>query len=184
VTDFQKNINLLPKEEIERTPIGKFLQWALTFGRYIVIFTELIVIIAFIYRFKLDRDLNKVNNEIKQKTAIIESQQEFEHTVRVLQPRLSLVKEIEALTLIPSGLLNELAQIIPLDLVIFDLQANSKTIMFQGASLSKVGLATFIHGLQTSNSFTNISINSISTKGRDNPTLNFSLTANLTKTIK
>ena len=50
-------IELLPKEEWEKTSFGKFIKWTLNVGRYIVIATELIVILAFVSRFKLDRDL-------------------------------------------------------------------------------------------------------------------------------
>jgi hypothetical protein len=64
----KKEINLLPKEEFEKKPLGKFLVWALSIGRYIVIFTELIVILAFLSRFKLDRDLADLNQSVREKT--------------------------------------------------------------------------------------------------------------------
>jgi hypothetical protein len=67
----KQEINLLPREEFEKKPIGKFLTWALSIGRYIIIFTELIVILAFLSRFKLDRDLSDLNQSIREKQAVI-----------------------------------------------------------------------------------------------------------------
>ena len=53
-------INLLPKTEFELSFWGRFIKWALSTGRYIIILTELVVIIAFMSRFKLDRDASDV----------------------------------------------------------------------------------------------------------------------------
>ena len=73
-----KDIELLPKEEWEKTSLGKFIKWVLTVGRYIVIFTELIVISAFISRFKLDRDLSKIYEDIEKKQSLVVASSDFE----------------------------------------------------------------------------------------------------------
>ncbi|MFC1711612.1 PilN domain-containing protein [Patescibacteria group bacterium] len=181
MSQFKLNINLLPKEQLDSTAVGKFLKWALTFGRYIVIFTELIVIIAFIYRFKLDKDLIKLNSEIEQKSAIITSQQEFENTTRLLQKRLELIKETHLKNLFPSVVLEELARILPLDLVIDDLGVDNSSVKIKGKALSKEGLSTFFQGLQNSEHFTNINLDSVSSKGKKNPNITFSLSLKLIK---
>ena len=62
----KKDINLLPREEFEQKTVGRFLIWALTVGRWIVIVTELIVITAFLSRFKLDRDLANLYEKIRE----------------------------------------------------------------------------------------------------------------------
>jgi hypothetical protein len=50
----KKTINFLPEDELEKSPIGRFLKWALKAGRYIIVLTELIVVVVFISRFRLD----------------------------------------------------------------------------------------------------------------------------------
>ena len=40
-------VNLLPSDRFEFSKAGKFLDWALTTGRYLVVLTELIVTMAF-----------------------------------------------------------------------------------------------------------------------------------------
>ena len=59
------SINLMPGRE---TSFGeKFLNWSLTFGRYIIIGTEIIVLVAFFSRFKLDRDFIDLHDQVKEK---------------------------------------------------------------------------------------------------------------------
>jgi hypothetical protein len=60
-------VNLLPKDPFLSTSLGKLLQWSLTVGRYLVIFTELIVVSSFAARFSLDRQVTDLNASILQK---------------------------------------------------------------------------------------------------------------------
>ena len=41
-----KAINLLPERTFEKTIVGRILRWSLTYGRYIIISTEIIVLAA------------------------------------------------------------------------------------------------------------------------------------------
>src|SRR3989344_3425468 len=67
------DINLIGEGDFSRTPIGRIVTWATTYGRYIMILTEIIVLLAFISRFSLDRKLTDLKEEITQKQAIIET---------------------------------------------------------------------------------------------------------------
>jgi len=51
-------VNLLPKDNFEFSLVGKFLRWALTAGRVMVVLTEFVVILAFGSRFWLDKEMN------------------------------------------------------------------------------------------------------------------------------
>lgn len=177
----KKTIDLLSKEGLEKTPIGKFLQWGLTFGRYIVIFTELIVIIAFLSRFKLDRDLAKLHEEIQEKQAIIVSLEELENDVRFLQKRLEFIKKTELESLKPAPILEELSQITPIDLTFSELEIKTDSTSIKGNCLSKIGLSTFLNGLKSNERFSQIELGSISSKGKKDPTLKFELSAKLNK---
>ncbi len=84
----KSTIELLPQENWEKGTFGRLLKWALTVGRYIVIITELIVILAFLSRFKFDRDLTDLNEKVKQQQAIVQSSAQFEQKFRFLQKQL------------------------------------------------------------------------------------------------
>ena len=66
-------INLLPQSEFGQTFWGRFLKWAVSTGRYFLIFVELVVIIAFMSRFKLDKDLADLADNIAGKKAVLEA---------------------------------------------------------------------------------------------------------------
>src|SRR3990167_1463025 len=82
-----QTINLLSQKDFDRTLVGKLLRWALTYGRYIIISTEIIVLFAFILRFSLDRQITDLNEEIEQKAAIVAANKGFESSFRNLQSR-------------------------------------------------------------------------------------------------
>lgn len=177
----KKTINLLPKDELEKTPIGKFLKWTLTFGRYIVIFTELIVILAFLARFKFDRDLANLHEEIERKQAIIISFENLENNVRFLQKQLEIIKKIETESLDPSLVLEELSKITPIDMAFNELTIQDESISIEGNSLSNVGLNTFLNGLKSNKLFSQINLESISSRGKKDPTIKFRLSVKLNK---
>ncbi|MBI2031515.1 MAG: hypothetical protein HYT08_02760 [Candidatus Levybacteria bacterium] len=80
-------INLLKAKEISF--LDKFLTWALTIGRMVVIITEIIALSAFLYRFSLDRQLIDLHSDIRAKEALVSSLKNSEETYRNLQDRLA-----------------------------------------------------------------------------------------------
>ena len=87
----KKAIEFLPQEEWQKGTLGHLLKWALTVGRFIVVFTELIVILAFLSRFKFDRDLTDLNEAVSQKKAIVEAAADFEQDFLFLQKQLETI---------------------------------------------------------------------------------------------
>jgi hypothetical protein len=65
-------LNLLHPNEIPPSLPTRFLRWVVSYGRYIVIFTEIIVVSAFVYRFKLDYDLDALKTSINKDVPFIE----------------------------------------------------------------------------------------------------------------
>lgn len=70
--------------------LDRFIAWALTVGRVVVILTELIALLAFLYRFSLDRQLIDLHAKIKQEQAVVTYLKDNEETFRNLQNRISL----------------------------------------------------------------------------------------------
>ncbi len=81
------SLNLYPEDPFYETFVGKILRWAVSVGRHIVIFTELVVIGSFFSRFVLDRQLTDLNSSIVQKQAIAESYGSLEQDFRAAQQR-------------------------------------------------------------------------------------------------
>ncbi len=155
-------INLLPQDPFFKTKLGRTLSWSINVGRYILIFTQIIVLISFSSRFVLDRMITDLNKSIHQKKLIIESQAEFENEFRLAQAKIKSYQEIEQQS--------ELVEIFPLlqetlpnDFRLRTLKIQAGTMSGQGIALSNNGLNLFINNLQLSPNFRDIVVSRIET---------------------
>jgi Tfp pilus assembly protein PilN len=155
-------IEFLPQESWEKGTWGKILKWALTIGRYIVIFTELVVILAFLSRFKLDRDLTDLGEKIRQQQAIIVSWSNFEKDFRFLNKRLQTIEEFRKSQIESGEILEELANLIPLDIVVSDFSVSNRQLSLSASAFSEGGLSSFLRNLKNSKNFKNITLTQIS----------------------
>lgn len=83
------SINLLIKEKPQENLSGQFLNWALTYGRYIIIIIQIIVLSVFFMRFKLDRDHADLKEAVSQKQALVQSLSDLENEINRVQKRIS-----------------------------------------------------------------------------------------------
>mgnify|MGYP001577796589 FL=1 len=67
----KRSINLLPRDAFESSTLGVILSWALVFGKWAVILTQLVVMGAFLYRFSLDRNLTDLRKSIASNASVI-----------------------------------------------------------------------------------------------------------------
>lgn len=155
----KKEISLLPAEEAMR--LARFLKWALSFGRWIVIVTELIVILCFLSRFKLDRDLTDLSEKIKQQQVIIASFGDLEKNFRNLQKRLATIDKLEKEQLLASILLDKLSKTVSLDVSLSELTIQENEIEISGLALSEAGFGSFIKALSASR-FEKINLENVS----------------------
>lgn len=155
-------IEFLPQEEWEKGIGGKILKWALTVGRHIVIFTELVVILAFLSRFKFDRDLSDLGEKIKQQQAIVESLTKFEKEFRFLDKRLETIENLRKTQLETDKVLTELAALVPVDVYLSDFNVADDQFDLTATTLSEIGLGTFLKNLKESPEFGKIVLSKVS----------------------
>jgi hypothetical protein len=106
-------VNLLPPSEFEQSFWGRFLKWAVTTGRHIIIIVELVVILAFFSRFKLDEDLRNWNEQINGQISYLESQLPRQTEFLKLQKRLNLASQMLSLRLMAGDTFDYLAERLP-----------------------------------------------------------------------
>lgn len=173
-------INLLPKDQFENTSFGKFINWAVNVGRWIIVFTELIVICAFLSRFYFDTELANLFDETRLKKAMITANTSFEENFRQIQERTKIVKSILAQEKTPSILLADLAKIMPLDLTLTGVNLSEQNLNLDGYCLSEKGLKAFLLGLKNLPFVDQVNVGGISQKDSLLGT-KFTITASLKK---
>lgn len=169
------SINFINKQ----TPfLDRFMDWALTIGRLIVIITEVIAVIAFIYRFSLDERLVDLHSTIKQKQSIISILKNDENKYRNLQDRLTLAAIFSEKADKSNQTITDIAGLIPKQARINNLILNKNQLNIGINVVSVFPLASLINSLKNYSGVKSISIDSIESK----PSVG--LSANITTLLK
>lgn len=174
-------INLLIHKGEQVKLYVKLIRWLLSSGRFIVVLVELVVIGAFVMRYKLDADLIDLQEKINDQIPYIKSLQEDEIQIRKLQFQLSTIKQTRNDSQIYAFALTELATKTPknikLNSVAFDqTQSFPKvTMLITGQTPSNLELSAFIKALQKDEAFTDINLTNISFEGQTTFTITGSL---------
>ncbi len=177
-----KTINLLPHKDFDQTPLGKFLQWSLTYGRYIIVSTEIIVLLAFIFRFSLDRQITDLNEEIAQKSAIIEANQTFEQQFRNLQLRVNTIGKIITNQDLPLNILKHLENITPSGITFSSYNYAGNKINIQAIAASDQSLAEFLYQLKKSQLLSDINVTNLNKTAAQVNNITFAFEAALKQT--
>ncbi len=156
------SINLLPKSEFEASFWGKFLKWGLTTGRYLVILTELVVIAAFLSRFKLDWDYAAVRDRINGKRAVLTAMAETERRFRLAQSRLGEAGKIIDGQLETANKIEKVTAKVPVGVVLTDVTVSDKEITVSGNANSADEFGVFLSRLAGSGDWKSVGVKSLS----------------------
>lgn len=153
------SINLLKKQE--KRFIDKFIRWALTVGRLLVIVTETVALSAFLYRFSLDRQLVDLHDEIEQKQAIVKLLKKNEDKYRNFQERLATIAQVTSKTEQIINYYTQLLSFIPQDLILHNVTVSHGSLKIDATALSVEGLRSFIKSLRDHPSTASVSLDKI-----------------------
>ena len=157
----KSRIEFLPQEGWEKSTLGKLLKWALNTGRYVVVFTELIVILALLSRFKLDQDLTDLNEQIAQYQAMIDASGEFEDQFRFLQKRVNHIDVLEQEQNTLNQVLVELSEITPVNVSLDVLSVSPDKVSLQAQALETSGIETLVANLEKHPNFNQIHLSEL-----------------------
>lgn len=175
------NINFVTSDDLQERPGGRFLRWALSTGKVVVVLTELIVVLAFISRFKLDSDIADYNELIRKKKSIIEASSEFENKFRSFSGRVAAVSQ-EIKLFSADKTLGEIIKNIPEGVTISDLVIGPETVTLTATAQNEGALAVLSSNFRSSKVFSNISLDRVSKNETVNVNgIDFSLAANYVK---
>lgn len=175
----KKEINLLPKEPWERGVIGKLVTWTISVARYIIIFTELVVISGFLYRFGLDKKITELKEQISVKQAIVANYGDLEPKFRQIQKQLEVVKTVEAKALPAGRLLSIISEITPTETTYSAINVSPAAVELNGQVLTESGLATILAKAQDVKEIENVILENVSSGLENKHAIVFRLTLNL-----
>lgn len=154
-------VNLIGEEEMEHTPAGRIVAWAVTYGRYIMIGTEIIVLLAFFSRFSLDRKLTDLNDEVSQKQAIIDANRDFEMQFRALQDKLTRMQTLLTTAPVTNNALSTVETMLPVDARLNALKISEDSVIGDVVANTTSGFAQLIANLQASSIFNKVEVGDV-----------------------
>jgi len=160
----QVNINLLIKNKAGNSLSEQFLAWILTYGRYIIIITQIIVLSVFFFRFKIDRDHTDLKELVTQKQAILESLTDLETEIRRVQARLANIHTISANQDSLLKVIRFLQQRTPSDTSFTTLILSSDRISFLASSGNLRSFSYMLRQLQQDKKFTEVTLQDMNRK--------------------
>ncbi len=161
------NLNLLyPQEQSQKFAI-KFLKWLLSYGRFIIIVVEIVVLGTFALRFKYDADLASLNEKINEQVPYLESLADDEALIKHTQQRLLAIKTAYSSSPDWQQILIKINNQIPpaVRFTSFNLDSdNTNKAQFKivASTNSNNDLTLFMSALKTDPYFKNINLTSIS----------------------
>lgn len=173
-------INLLKTGRVHL--FDKFIDWALTFGRIVVIATEVIALSAFLYRFSLDRQLVDLHDQIELKDTYVRALKTNEDKYRNLQERLTLSSTLGKSTTETVTLFKEIIGLAPIDFFVNNLRISQENIRIEASVGSVSSLIYFIDKLKKYPRVESVSLDTIENK-TSRATIAVSITANFKKNL-
>lgn len=161
MTASQQSINLIGEEEMEHTPLGRIVMWAVTYGRYIMIGTEIVVLLAFISRFSLDRKLTDLKEEVSQKQAIIDANRDFETQFLTLQDKLKKIQALLSSPPVTNNALTSIGALIPRDARLENLNITTDRVIGNVVANTTDGFSQMVANLQAASIFSQVDIGDV-----------------------
>lgn len=172
------DLNLLHPKEIPAKLPERFLKWLISYGRFIVILVEIVVVGAFVTRFKLDADLDGLKIKIKQDLPYIEGRATDEALITQTQNKLALIdKTYQGSDTVSETIIDISSQtpdsIIFTSLLVEEKDEQNMNFRINAATQSNLELGIFLNNLKSLENFRDINLASISF---DNDQIVFSVT--------
>lgn len=171
------SINLAPGKN--KSFLDKFIKWALTIGRLVVIITEAVALGTFLYRFSLDRQLIDLHDNIANKQTIIKLLKPSEDKYRNLQARLAASKKLSSAGSQTADLFQNVLKIAPQDLIFSSIVLSEDYMKIEAKIQSVASLSDFVNTLKKNPKISSVSLDQI-----ENKTSSAIITVSITVMIK
>lgn len=172
------HLDLLKPQSNPEKLLVRSVRWVLSTGRYLLVFVEALVLIAFIGRFKLDGDLASKKEAIEQQISYIEALKNYEILIRQTQFKLSTIASAKTNLVDYPAIFKTIADQTPTGVKITSLNLEKKigqaNIQINASAKSNNDVTSFVAGLREDQAFSEVNLTSIVL---DQGVISFTITA-------
>lgn len=174
------NLDLLKPQSQPQQIAVKAFKWLLSSGRFLIIAVEIIVLGAFLFRFKLDADIADTREAIEEQIPFIESLAADEKLIRRTQFQLSTIESTKRTSPDLAGVLTTIAKQTPSGVTLTTLSIENTvgeiTLKTVAEATDNNQLSSFMAALKETQIFSNLNLTDVSFEGG---VINFTLTATI-----
>lgn len=152
-------INLLSKKDVGL--IDKTLYFFLNYLRYILVFTQIIVIGVLFFRFRIDQNIIDLKDALSQKKEIVEAVTPLLEEASRVNDQSVAIKKVTVQQDLQLAALNYILSIFPEAIVLTTLNINDTTYTLKGTSSDPRQLQLFYARLQADKRFKLVSLSNI-----------------------
>lgn len=123
--------------------------------------TEIVVLLAFISRFSLDRKLTDLKEELSQKQAILEANQPFEQTIRDIQSQTTQIRSLTKNQRVSVEILSSIKTMLPPDVFLLSLDLGKSNVAGSAIAGTTQGFSQFLTNIESSKLLTNVEVGEV-----------------------
>ena len=173
-----RSLDLLQPTEQPTSTWNRIYEWVFNVGRYVIIAVELIVLIAFVMRFVLDRRNNDLNEEITVKMNMLDAQKETEQKLRRVQKTLDNFSVLIDDQSVLSGKYQQIMSEIPSEITWKNFGLTQERISFEGRAQSYEEMEEFERTLRENPDYSKVDLE-LSKSGSADAEVNYTVTVYL-----
>jgi len=177
----KRSINLLPRDDFEASTLGVILAWALVFGKWSVIITQLIVMGTFLWRFQLDRELTDLRRSIAKEVAVIKSYETVERDFVLAQKQLTQIGQVLADQEKIRQSLKEIELITPNEVWYDRITISPAEVNLTAYAATLPGFGQFINRIQVSPIFSQVRVGEIESSNARGSQIKFDVLMGINK---
>ena len=156
------SINLLRDQE--KSFFEKLISWSLNIGRLILILTECLALGVFLYRFKLDRDIVDLHDEIEKQQTFVRLLESREKEYRNIEQRLTTAGELLSSTPQATTITKQILDQADNALLVNQFALSPTSFHIEGRAISLDKVRVFIEYLKTYPNVEGVSVDRIENK--------------------
>ncbi|MBI2103879.1 PilN domain-containing protein [Candidatus Woesebacteria bacterium] len=155
-------INLLPQEEFAGSTLGRIIAWVLSTFRVIVVITEVVVMAAFLSRFYLDARMTDLNDEVKQKNAVLGAFTDFEEGFRDIQEKIKIASQLISEEQKAESYLQDISSATPGEINLSSYSVVANELIVKASSPTEFAISQFMANIKANDKFDKIELTQLS----------------------
>lgn len=134
----------------EESASRKLLLFFKTWGRFIILTSQLLVILSFFWRFILDEELAALNRQLLRQVEIVKSYAATEKTITTAGARLAILKQVNDTSFDPAKILNNLSLNLPQSVSLTQVTISRQSVQMEARTKSIGDFAKLLNNLKES----------------------------------